>query len=80
MFWTLAYWIGLIKLLHFIYKAVMYVYKNKNKESFKSRYGEGWAIVTGATDGIGKEFCRDLAKKGVNIVLVSRNEEKLKKV
>jgi len=21
------------------------------------RYGNGWAIVTGATDGIGKEFC-----------------------
>jgi len=36
-----------------------------------------WALVTGATDGIGKGFCLDLAKKGMNIVLVSRSKDKL---
>lgn len=34
--------------------------------------------MTGATDGIGKEFAIQLAKKGFNILLVSRNEQKLK--
>ncbi|PJF17477.1 Very-long-chain 3-oxoacyl-CoA reductase [Paramicrosporidium saccamoebae] len=46
-----------------------------------SRYGakkDSWAIVTGCTDGIGKEFALQLAKKGLNIILVARNAEKLK--
>ena len=37
-------------------------------------------VITGATDGIGKEFALQLAKAGFNIVLVSRSEEKLKGV
>ena len=35
------------------------------------------AVVTGATDGIGKAIAFELAKKGLNIVLVSRTKEKL---
>lgn len=35
-------------------------------------------MVTGCTDGIGKEYAKELAKRGINIVLVSRSEEKLK--
>ncbi len=35
-------------------------------------------MVTGASDGIGKEFAIQLAQKGFNIVLVSRTESKLK--
>ena len=34
-------------------------------------------VVTGATDGIGREFAKQLAKAGFNIVLVSRSTEKL---
>ena len=37
-------------------------------------------MVTGATDGIGKEFALQLAKAGFNILLISRSEEKLKQV
>lgn len=43
------------------------------------QFGE-WAVVTGATDGIGKEYARQLAKKGFNIVLISRTGTKLKDV
>lgn len=43
--------------------------------------GQGtWAIVTGCTDGIGKEFAVQLAKEGFNIILVSRNTQKLEDV
>uniref|UniRef100_A0A0A9Y5A5 Estradiol 17-beta-dehydrogenase 12 n=2 Tax=Lygus hesperus TaxID=30085 RepID=A0A0A9Y5A5_LYGHE len=41
-----------------------------------SKLGE-WAVVTGATDGIGKAFVEELAALGLNIVLISRNREKL---
>lgn len=36
-----------------------------------------WAVVTGATDGIGKAYAFMLAKMGLNIVLISRTESKL---
>jgi len=37
-----------------------------------------WAVVTGATDGIGKGYAKELAKRGINVYLISRSEEKLK--
>ncbi|XP_063802260.1 inactive hydroxysteroid dehydrogenase-like protein 1 [Pseudophryne corroboree] len=40
------------------------------------QYGE-WAVVTGATDGIGKAYAEELASQGVNIILLGRNTEKL---
>ena len=36
-----------------------------------------WAVVTGASDGIGKEFSIQLAQKGFNLILVSRTLTKL---
>ncbi|CAG8974188.1 hypothetical protein HYALB_00007351 [Hymenoscyphus albidus] len=36
-----------------------------------------WAVITGASDGIGKEYAIQLAQKGFNLVLVSRTESKL---
>jgi len=44
-----------------------------------SKYGK-WAIVTGATDGIGKAYAFELAKKGLSVLLMSRTEEKLQEV
>lgn len=37
-------------------------------------------VVTGATDGIGKSYAKQLAKQGVNIILVSRTQAKLEAV
>ncbi|KAI7362380.1 Very-long-chain 3-oxoacyl-CoA [Hortaea werneckii] len=44
-----------------------------------SKFGKKgtWALVTGASDGIGKEYALQLAQKGYNILLVSRTQSKL---
>ncbi|TMW49558.1 hypothetical protein DOY81_005346 [Sarcophaga bullata] len=39
-----------------------------------------WAVITGATDGIGKAYTKALAKKGLNVVLISRTLSKLEAV
>ncbi|XP_037378328.1 very-long-chain 3-oxoacyl-CoA reductase [Talpa occidentalis] len=39
-----------------------------------------WAVVTGSTDGIGKSYAEQLAKRGMKIVLISRSQDKLNQV
>lgn len=36
-----------------------------------------YCVVTGASDGIGKEFARQMAKRGFNLILISRTQSKL---
>src|SRR3989442_15102659 len=45
----------------------------------KKRFGP-WALVTGASSGIGKEFAQQIAASGINIVLVARRGDLLKEV
>ena len=42
----------------------------------KAKFGP-WAIVTGASSGIGKEFAKQIASSGINVVLVARRLELL---
>ena len=50
------------------------------RKDLVKRYGGQWAVVTGASDGIGEQYCYELAKSGFNIILVSRTMDKLERV
>ncbi|CAH8530203.1 unnamed protein product [Schistosoma margrebowiei] len=39
-----------------------------------------WAVVTGASSGIGEAYAEELAKEGLNIMLISNDEEQLSTV
>jgi 17beta-estradiol 17-dehydrogenase / very-long-chain 3-oxoacyl-CoA reductase len=53
----------------------------RRRHNLIERYGKGsWAVVTGASDGIGAAYCKILAKDGFNIALVSRTMSKLQTV
>jgi short-subunit dehydrogenase len=51
----------------------------KEKLRLKAKYGE-WAVVTGASSGIGLELATQLASAGFNLVINSRSLEKLQEV
>ncbi|KAJ4795058.1 Very-long-chain 3-oxoacyl-CoA reductase [Rhynchospora pubera] len=63
----------LITLLRWVHAALFRPEKNLTD------YGS-WALVTGATDGIGKAIAFELANKGLNLLLLGRNQSKLQDV
>lgn len=45
-------------------------------DEFKEKYGP-WALVAGASEGLGAAFARSLAGRGVNLLLLARRLDKL---
>ena len=84
MLTEILYFIGLLVAAKFLLSTLCYLIKCfyvfflSGTVDFK-KFGK-WAVVTGATDGIGKEYCEQLAAKGMSVVLVSRTIEKLETV
>jgi len=51
--------------------------KTQLQACFGSKNKESWAVITGSSDGIGKEFALGLARRGFNTLLISRSKAKL---
>ncbi len=67
---------------HALATAVSFLYTQycRTPLNLSDRYGRGsWAVVSGASDGIGLGFSVELAKRGFNICLLARSEIKLRK-
>lgn len=69
--------IGYLTTLIVVYRVLLGVYRRLIRRPKKpTSYGK-WAIVTGSTSGIGKEYADYLAKLGMSILVISRSKDKL---
>ncbi|KAI4128730.1 MAG: hypothetical protein LQ338_002573 [Usnochroma carphineum] len=82
MIGNFSYYIGLITLLYFSIQFLQFVYLHVRPTSIRIyHYGPApWALITGASDGIGLALARQLASHDFNIVLHGRNPSKLERV
>lgn len=80
-FWfIILFALGLLTILRFTLTFLNWLYVNFLRPSKDLKKYGSWALVTGPTDGIGKSFAFQLASKGLNLILVGRNPDKLKDV
>lgn len=80
MIWCIGC-LTLLGLLVFIAKFVYDQFINKKVDLAKYGAGKGsWALVTGASDGIGKGYAEELARAGFNLIIVSRTQSKLQEL
>lgn len=77
IFFSFLGFLSLFKLIFSLFSWVFITFLRPPKTL--TNYGS-WAVITGATDGIGKAFAFQLAQKGLHLILVSRNLAKLKGV
>lgn len=50
--------------------------KDNHRDAWAVRYGR-WALITGASDGIGRAMATECARRGLNVMLVARRGEAL---
>lgn len=80
---TLLYILGAATASYLGFKFLRFIHLYFIRASSLPRYHHGdspWALVTGASDGIGQGFAQELARRRFNVVLHGRNPTKLEKV
>lgn len=75
--YNFSYYIAALYFANKFLKMVSYL-RPRFSTNLLQKYGEdSWAVVTGGSDGIGREFCIQLAKEGFHIVVIARNIQKM---
>jgi len=74
--WYIISSIIFLIVLHFL----PFIWLHIRRPTNWSKYSNKWAIVIGASEGLGEEFAVGLAKRGMHIILIARTESKLKLV
>jgi len=75
--------VGLITVIKLLFNFIKFFFGYFIYSYDLTKYGAGkgsWAVITGASDGIGKGFAEELAKAGFNLILVSRTDTKLREL
>ena len=74
--------LGLVQLFWHIRKFVHWVSisKNKNLNKYGANCENSWAVITGASSGIGEKMVFEMCKTGFNLVIIARREAHLKRV
>jgi short-subunit dehydrogenase len=72
--WTVAFVVGLLSL--------MFIVLHGRSSSvpvafYRAQESQPWALVTGASKGIGREFALQLAAAGYSVVLMARSKDAL---
>lgn len=67
-----------LKLFQLLLEPVWYFYL-RPATSFEDHRGD-WAVVTGASQGLGRGYAVAVARRGLNVVLLARNKENLERV
>ena len=77
----LVYLIGVVQVVYVTYRLLSFI-GIYIRPSALAKYlrPDAFALVTGASDGIGKAIAIELAKKGFNLIIHARNEVKLNSV
>uniref|UniRef100_A0AC35TU41 Estradiol 17-beta-dehydrogenase 12 n=1 Tax=Rhabditophanes sp. KR3021 TaxID=114890 RepID=A0AC35TU41_9BILA len=79
----LALYLGYGLITYVVYSFVTAIYRtfivfnSGNTDMHQHCHGAKFALITGASDGIGKAYAQALASKGFDLLLVARNKAKL---